>query len=77
MREANCDTQTEAIETFGQSHRGMLRVNYPLDDGQTKAATAPYGMTGKCPVLTRMVHPSRLKGWCALRCGLLSQLLAG
>ena len=31
----------------------------------------------RCPTLTKIVHPSRLNGWCRLMCGLRSQLPAG
>ncbi len=33
--------------------------------------------SGKCPVFTRITHPSRLNGWCWLKCGLRIQLPVG
>ena len=36
-----------------------------------------YHPAPRCPTLTKIVHHSRLNGWCRLICGLRSQLPAG
>lgn len=74
MRRFGCMAGTPPFRVAIEQKVSAKGVRDNLND---KAYAASSALVVRCPVLTRMMQPSRLNGWCWLRCGLRSQLPTG